>query len=81
MCGMSRSKLTQLYRMLYDSTVYDFVLNCRIEYAKKLLESSDKKIGEIALLAGYPHQSSLTVAFQHKYGMTPKEYRRSVLKS
>lgn len=80
MCGMSRSKLTQLYRVLYDTTAYDFVLNCRVEYAKELIEKTDKKIGEIALLAGYPHQSSLTVAFQHKYGLSPKDYKRQLMK-
>ena len=37
MCYMSKSKLTYLFRTICGMTIYDFILNCRIERAKELL--------------------------------------------
>ena len=60
MCYMSKSKLTYLFRMLYGTTIYEFIL----------------KISEIAALVGYERQSSFSAAFHQKTGITPNEFRR-----
>ena len=44
MCYMSKSKLTYLFRMLYGTTIYEFILACRIDRAKELLADREKKI-------------------------------------
>lgn len=43
MCYMSKSKLTYLFRMLYGTTIYEFVLACRIDRAKELLADQEKR--------------------------------------
>lgn len=43
MCYMSKSKLTYLFRMLYGTTIYEFILACRIDRAKELLADREKK--------------------------------------
>ena len=39
----SKSKLTYLFRMLYGTTIYEFILACRIDRAKELLADREKK--------------------------------------
>ena len=76
MCYMSKSKLTYLFRMLYGTTMYEFILACRIDRAKELLADREKKLSEIAVLVGYERQSSFSAAFHQKTGITPNEFRR-----
>lgn len=76
MCYMSKSKLTYLFRMLYGTTIYEFILACRIDRAKELLADREKKLSEIATLVGYERQSSFSAAFHQKTGITPNEFRR-----
>ena len=76
MCYMSKSKLTYLFRMLYGTTIYEFILACRIDRAKELLADREKKLSEIAVLVGYERQSSFSAAFHQKTGITPNEFRR-----
>ncbi|MCA5959558.1 AraC family transcriptional regulator [Blautia sp. RD014234] len=80
MCYMSKSKLTYLFRTICGMTIYDFILNCRIERAKELLSDHGKKISEIAFLVGYEHPGSFSVAFHQKTGLTPNEFRKQYLK-
>ena len=77
-CYMSKSKLTNLFRMLYGTTIYEYVLTCRMEKAKTLLEDRSMKISEIAFESGYNRQSSFSSIFRQKTGMTPKEYRKQL---
>ena len=73
---MCKSKLTYLFRMLYGTTIYEYILTCRIDRAKELLADRGKKISEIAALVGYERQSSFSAAFHQKTGVTPNEFRR-----
>lgn len=79
MCYMSKSKLTHLFRLINGMTIYDFVLTCRIERAQELLSDGRRKISEIAFAVGYEHQSSFSVAFRQKVGMTPNEFRKQYI--
>ena len=76
----SNQNLTYLFRTICGMTIYDFILNCRIERAKELLSDHGKKISEIAFLVGYEHPGSFSVAFHQKTGLTPNEFRKQYLK-
>lgn len=57
---------------------YQYLLNARIEAAKRLLRSH-LPIAEIAFRCGFAHQEHLTRTFRKLTGTTPAVYRRSVL--
>lgn len=59
-----------------NTTIYEFILACRIDRAKELLADREKKLSEIAALVGYERQSSFSAAFHQKTGITPNEFRR-----
>ena len=56
-------------------TFIEYLINKRMEKAKELLMTTDKKSFEIAYAVGYkdPHYFSYT--FKKTTGMTTKEYR------
>lgn len=57
---------------------YQYLLNARIEAAKRLLRSS-MPIAEIAFQCGFAHQEHLTRTFRKLAGTTPAAYRREIL--
>ncbi len=56
-------------------TLRQYIINYRMKLAKRLLELTDKSVGEIAEEAGFKDASYFTKSFKGSFGMTPKEYR------
>lgn len=77
MGNMSISKLKYCFKMMYGCTVTEYITNLRLEQAKKMLESGEKSITEIAGLVGYQKTGSFSRMFKRQTGVLPREYRRS----
>jgi AraC family transcriptional regulator len=73
--GLSQFSLN--FRATFGMPAYEFVIRRRIECAKYLLARGDLSLAEIALEAGFAHQSHLTRTFRRICGVTPSTYRRS----
>ena len=73
---MSKSKLSDLFRSIYGTTIVEFIKDLRIERAKDLLANSSCTIKEISSIVGYVQQSSFTYVFKQKTGISPREYRK-----
>ncbi len=56
-------------------TLRQYIINYRMKLAKRLLELTDKSVGEIAEEAGFKDASYFTKSFKASFGMTPKDYR------
>ena len=56
-------------------TLRQYIINYRMKLAKRLLELTDKSIGEIAEETGFKDASYFTKSFKSSFGITPKEYR------
>ena len=54
----------------------DYVLNLRIEEAKRLLDSSDQDVDEICFAVGYEDASFFRRLFRRRTGVAPARYRR-----
>lgn len=76
--GLSLKKLKEGFKQLYGSTVYQFVLDYKMDYARQLLGSGSHNVNEVALQLGYSNSSHFIEAFKKKYGTTPKKYLLSV---
>ena len=69
-----------LHRMFSETvglTIHDYILRRKLTEAAKLLVFSEKKIMEIALLAGYESQQAFTLAFKAMYKQSPLCFRRN----
>lgn len=72
--GLSLKKLKEGFKQIYGDTVYSFLLDYKMEVARKLLESGDHNVNEVGLKVGYSTSSHFIAAFKKKFGTTPKKY-------
>jgi AraC-like DNA-binding protein len=76
--GLSLKKLKEGFKQLYGSTVYQFLLDHKMNHARQLLGSGSFNVNEVALQLGYSNSSHFIDAFKKKCGTTPKKYLLSV---
>ncbi|MGE0131048.1 MAG: helix-turn-helix domain-containing protein [Blastocatellales bacterium] len=68
------------FKQATGSTPIQFLMQRRIDLAKRLLADSDLPIVEIGLRAGFKNQSHFTTLFRKITAMTPKAYRNEHLR-
>lgn len=76
--SLSVSKLKEGFKHIYGDTVFNFLLDYKLEFARKLLVSKKHNITEISNQIGYSTASHFISAFKKKYGTTPKQYMMSL---
>ncbi|MFD2892304.1 helix-turn-helix transcriptional regulator [Flavobacterium chuncheonense] len=67
-------KLKVGFKEIYGDSVYGFLFDYKMEYARKLLDSGSYNVNEVGLQIGYSTASHFIAAFKKKYGITPKKY-------
>lgn len=68
------------YKNFFGTTCIQDVIKSRTEYACDLLSSSHKSVEEIASLCGYQHTEHFIRQFKSFTGMTPFQWRNSIIK-
>ena len=74
--GTNASKLKRGFKFLYGMTIFEYGHRCRMDHALRLLVAERLPVGQVALAAGYQHQTSFTSAFREYFGFAPKDARR-----
>ena len=74
MC-MSRSQLNRKIKSITDMDTTSYIRQARIQYAHKLLLSTDEQIGTIMDMCGFEYRSYFNKVFKEQYGMTPAQCR------
>jgi AraC-like DNA-binding protein len=72
--GLSLKKLKEGFKQVYGDSVYSFLFDYKMEYARKLLETNQYNVNEVGLKVGYSTASHFIAAFKKKFGTTPKKY-------
>ncbi len=75
--GLNIKKLKTEFKEIYGVPVFNFLLNYKMELAKKLLLEQQLNVNEIALQLGYSASSHFIAAFKRKYKTTPKQFTKS----
>ena len=73
--GVHPVHLSRTFRKYFRSTVAGYVRQVRIETACGLLSGSSLPLAQVALSAGFSHQSHFSNAFKKNTGLTPAQYR------
>lgn len=73
--GLSQNYLCNLFKQNTGTTINNFIVDVRIEKAKKLLRTTDDKLYEIAHKVGLNDPNYLCVVFKNRCGETPSKYR------
>ncbi len=78
--GISKKRLYSVWNRHFDITVGKYVLKKRMERAKEMLSSSDRKIKDICADVGICDYNYFTKIFKKYYGTPPRDYRKTHLK-
>ncbi|GFN33327.1 response regulator transcription factor [Paenibacillus xylaniclasticus] len=71
--------LGQLFKKTYGVYFNDFLLQLRVEEAKRLLRKTDLRIYEVAEQVGFNNADYFVTQFEKLERMTPSEYRNKLL--
>jgi len=74
--GFSKRHLQRLFINNEGISIYEYLINYRIEKAKELL-SGDTSIKDVAEKVGYSSSIYFSTVFKDKTGYTPKEYKKN----
>lgn len=76
--GLNLKKLKMGFKQIYGDSVYSFLFDYKMEYARKLLEEGSHNVNEVGLKIGYSTASHFISAFKKKFATTPKKYLMSI---
>lgn len=76
--ALSEYKLKDGFKKLYGMNISGYILQHKLQFAKEQIERKNKKIKDIAGELGYENTSHFIDAFKKKYGLTPKQYEKSM---
>ena len=74
--GFSKSYFSAYFKENLGFSVSDFILRCKLEEGRRLLQFTNKSISTISTFLCFSSQSHFQTAFKKQFGMTPNEYRR-----
>ena len=74
--GYSEPYLCKLFREEVGSTFTQILRDFKLKQAKKLLQTTDKKLNEICDTIGYSDTTQFIRDFKQQYGNTPAKYRK-----
>lgn len=74
--AINEYKLKTGFRQYFNSGIFEWVMDRKMEHARQLLLTTNKPIKEIGQLVGYPRTTNFITAFRRRFGMTPGSLRR-----
>jgi AraC family transcriptional regulator len=73
---LSKPQLVRLFRNTTGISPHRFIVQTRIERARRLIEASELPLAQVASEAGFASQSHLNRNFRNSYGVTPGDMRK-----
>lgn len=77
--NVSVRKIQRLFAFFLDKSYTTVLLDMRIASAKGYLREMKNSVGEVAFLVGIKDHAYFTFLFRKTTGMTPSEYRLSIM--
>jgi AraC-like DNA-binding protein len=74
--GVNECTLKMGFRTLFKTSVYQYLLSRRMNYACNLIVSTKLPIKDIALQSGYESVSGFITSFRKYFGYTPGQLRK-----
>lgn len=71
--------ISKMFKEKLGTNYIDFLTECRIEKAKKLLSNPDKSLKEITYEVGYHEPNYFSKVFKKMCSVSPKEYRKMLM--
>ena len=75
---ISASYARCIFKKYTGKTIFEFLLNKRMQEAKKLLSDPYVKVYEVAGLVGYNSKTHFAETFKRYTGQTPKDFQQKI---
>ena len=75
LCGISVAYFRRIFTEKYGISPKEYIMNKKMEYAKKLLASKQFSVGEVAELCGYSEPCHFSREFSKRTGTSPIKYK------
>lgn len=66
---------SRIFKEEVGVTFVNYLTDVRLRHSVQMLESTAKRVQDVAQAVGYPNVSYFSTIFKKKYGMSPYEYR------
>ncbi|WP_404448539.1 response regulator [Sutcliffiella horikoshii] len=77
--GLSPIYISKMFKEKQGINYIDFLTECRMEKAKRLMNDTEKSIKEITFEVGYHDPNYFSKVFKKVTNISPKEYRKTLL--
>jgi AraC-like DNA-binding protein len=75
--AMSETKLKQLFKQTFGTTIYNYFQQARMEEAAFLLKKGKRSVAEVGYEMGFSNLSHFSRLFEKHYGLNPKRFSYS----
>jgi AraC-like DNA-binding protein len=77
LAAMSETKLKQLFKQTFGTTIYTYFQQARMEEAAFLLKKGKRSVAEVGYEMGFSNLSHFSRLFEKHYGLNPKRFSYS----
>lgn len=78
---LSPKYISRYFKEHFHITFVSYMNHLRLTHAKRLLETTELQVLEVALRSGFPNVNYFVRTFKEKYGCTPLKYRQQQKRS
>ncbi|ANE46903.1 hypothetical protein SY83_12140 [Paenibacillus swuensis] len=75
---LNAAYLSRLFKREEQISLSEYIIGQRLNWAKRLLETTEMKVGHVAETVGYSHIPHFTSLFKKQIGVSPQQYRKEV---
>lgn len=79
MCKISEAYFRRIFEAKYGMPPKEYIIQLKINYAKKLLESGEFTVAKIAELCGFSEACHFSREFKKKVGINPRDYKTAYM--
>ncbi|MCF6404712.1 AraC family transcriptional regulator [Chitinophaga filiformis] len=73
--GLNEFKLKNGFRQVFDNTVFGYLNDHRMDYARKMIVTQEYSLTEIAEQLGFSSIQHFSLAFKKKFGVSPSKIK------
>ncbi|MDO5652671.1 MAG: helix-turn-helix transcriptional regulator [Brachymonas sp.] len=71
--GMHITTMQRQFRAAFGMTAGQFMRECRLQSARRMLESGSTSVKKAAALAGYTSAANFATAYKRRFKITPRQ--------
>jgi len=75
---VSSSYLQKIFLKYTGMTPYQYIMECRHQNAKEMLETTSVSVNEIARYCGFVNNAHFSTTFKQREGLSPLEYKKTI---